>query len=271
MVALWAVATARTIERPRPWWPSLGAGALGAEALEGLEEALHLAGGDRRRRRWPPRGTRRRRRCRSAPAPGPPGTLWLTALSIRLRTRRSARAASPVAGAGLELALDPQAQGRVARRRVAQDRRDDRGEVERLPPVEAALARGEGQQRLEQSLLLLAERQQPSRGRAEGVDRRGGVGKRLLQQRPPQRHRRAQLVRRVGDEALLGAEGGLEPGEQVVDGVGEVLQLVAGARAGRGARAGCARRSAGSPRSSCAAGAGPGPRPASRARSRPRS
>lgn len=30
----------------------------------------------------------------------PPGTLWRTALSIRLRTRRSARAASPAAGAG---------------------------------------------------------------------------------------------------------------------------------------------------------------------------
>jgi putative ABC transport system ATP-binding protein len=35
----------------------------------------------------------------------------------------------------------------------------------------------------------------------------------------------AQLVPRVGDEALLGAEGGLEPGEEAVDRVGEILQL----------------------------------------------
>jgi hypothetical protein len=39
-------------------------------------------------------------------------------------------------------------------------------------------------------------------------------------------------VGRIGDEALLGAEGGLEPGEEAVDGVGEILQLVARPREG---------------------------------------
>jgi hypothetical protein len=44
--------------------------------------------------------------------------------------------------------------------------------------------------------------------------------------------RGAQLVRGVGDELALGVECGLQPGEQAVDGVGEVLELVA--RAGHG-------------------------------------
>ena len=36
----------------------------------------------------------------------------------------------------------------------------------------------------------------------------------------------------VGDEAALGVEGGFEPAEEPVDGVGQVFDLVAGARKG---------------------------------------
>ena len=49
-----------------------------------------------------------------------------------------------------------------------------------------------------------------------------------VQQRLRERQRRAQLVRRVGRESLLFGDVCLEAREQAVDGVGEILQLVAG-------------------------------------------
>ena len=62
------------------------------------------------------------------------------------------------------------------------------------------------------------------------------VGERHLQQRPLERQRRSELVRRVGDEPPLCLERGLEPGEQVVERVAERLELVVGARPARVAR-----------------------------------
>ena len=41
--------------------------------------------------------------------------------------------------------------------------------------------------------------------------------------------RGAQLVRGVGDEPALGVEGDVEPGQHVVEGVGQLLELVVGA------------------------------------------
>ncbi|WP_345146080.1 hypothetical protein [Nonomuraea rubra] len=52
----------------------------------------------------------------------------------------------------------------------------------------------------------------------------------------------AQLVGGVGDEVALGVEGGLQPGEQVVEGVAELGQLVGGAAEVQGAGGGSRRR-----------------------------
>ena len=58
------------------------------------------------------------------------------------------------------------------------------------------------------------------------------VGQRDLKERAIVGERCPQLVRGVGDEVALGVERGLQPGQQVIDGVGQVLQLVD--RAGQG-------------------------------------
>jgi hypothetical protein len=50
-----------------------------------------------------------------------------------------------------------------------------------------------------------------------------------LEHGPSECERGAQFVGGVGDEAALGLERGFQPGEQVVDGVGEASQLVVGA------------------------------------------
>ena len=105
-------------------------------------------------------------------------------------------------------------------------------EVEGFVSVEAALAACEGEERVGQLLLLLAEGEQPFGGGAEGVDGRVGVGEVRFEQRPLQRKWGAQLVGGVGDEAALGGERGLEPVEQVVEGAGELAQLVVGAAEG---------------------------------------
>ena len=61
--------------------------------------------------------------------------------------------------------------------------------------------------------------------------------------RPLPRERGAQLVGGAGDEVALGGERGLQPGQQPVEGVGELAELVVAARSGPAARAGWWRRS----------------------------
>ena len=131
--------------------------------------------------------------------------------------------------------------------------------------VQAALAAGQGEQRFDQPFLLLACGEHFLAGQAQGGGGGGGVCEGYLDHGAFEGERGAQLVGGVGDELPLGVEGGLQPGEQCVDGVGEVGELVGGARhgqpsaqvvfgdgpGGRGdlpaAAAGCARRAA-SPR-----------------------
>jgi hypothetical protein len=63
----------------------------------------------------------------------------------------------------------------------------------------------------------------------QGADRGVRVGKRDLGQDALAGQRGAQLVGDVGDELALGGEGGLEPAEQPVEGVRQLLELVVGA------------------------------------------
>ena len=65
-------------------------------------------------------------------------------------------------------------------------------------------------------------------GGAQRLERGVGVRQRDLHQRLEPRQRGAQLVRGVGDELALGVEGRVEPREQPVEGVSELLELVVG-------------------------------------------
>ena len=107
------------------------------------------------------------------------------------------------------------------------DRRcGDGGEIDGLTAVDTALAAGEREERVDQLLLLFADGEQLLARVPVGVDARVRVAQRELEQRSLERERRAQLVRGVGDELSLRVEGGLEPGEQAVDGVAEPFELV---------------------------------------------
>jgi len=100
------------------------------------------------------------------------------------------------------------------------------GQVERLADVQPGLAAGEGEQRVDQPFLLLAGDEHPLVRGAQGLDRGVGVRQRDLDDDPLPGQRGAQLVRGVGDEPALRLERRLQPGQQVVDGVAELLELV---------------------------------------------
>jgi hypothetical protein len=65
-------------------------------------------------------------------------------------------------------------------------------------------------------------------GRAQRRGARLGVAQRHLQQGPLAGQRRAQFVRGVRDELALGPERGVQPAEQLIEGVAELLELVVG-------------------------------------------
>ena len=118
----------------------------------------------------------------------------------------------------------------------------DGGEVDGLTAVEAALAAGEREERFDQAFLLLADGEELLARVPVGVDAGVRVAERELEQGALERERGAQLVRGVGDELSLRLEGGLEAGEQSVDGAAELLELVVGSRRGRVGGGGCWRR-----------------------------
>nr|WP_230985368.1 hypothetical protein [Microbispora oryzae] len=102
------------------------------------------------------------------------------------------------------------------------------GEVDRHGVAQSLLAAGQGEQGLDEPFLVPARDQQafqygPQRRRV-GVR----VRERDLGHGPLQRQRCAQLVRGVGDEPALRGERGLQPVQQFVEGVGQLLELVGG-------------------------------------------
>jgi hypothetical protein len=109
----------------------------------------------------------------------------------------------------------------------------DGGEIERLFAVQAALAARQGEQRLEELLLLPPAVDDVFAGRAKFVESEAWIGERDLEHGPLHGERRPQLVRGVGDEVALRLEGGLQPLEQAVDDVCEVFQLVTRTRKGK--------------------------------------
>jgi hypothetical protein len=115
-------------------------------------------------------------------------------LSIRFATRRSISGGSPEIGAGASLVsiCSPSCSdlGAGGEQRVVGDPR----QVQGLGVVEAALAAGQGEQRFEQSLLVLAGGQQLLARRSQRLGAGVRVGERDLEQRPLERQRCPQLV-----------------------------------------------------------------------------
>ncbi len=102
-------------------------------------------------------------------------------------------------------------------------------QIERFRLPDAALAAGQGEQRVDQLLLLLAQGQRLGAGRAQFGRRGVRIGQRHLQQGPLRGERGAQLVRGVGDEVPLRVERRLQPGEQVVERLPQFGELVVAA------------------------------------------
>lgn len=92
----------------------------------------------------------------------PPGRLYRMALSTRFATTISARRGSPVARAG-ERGVDLDSAAFGVLMSLFEHMANEVCKVEGFPLADAALAAGQGQQRLDQPFLLLAEGQLPPR------------------------------------------------------------------------------------------------------------
>ena len=105
---------------------------------------------------------------------------------------------------------------------------DDLGEVEGVPAGDAALAGRQGEECLDEPLLVSAESEGLLAGRAQGIGVGVGVGEGDFEEGSQTREGGAQLVGGVGDEVPLGVEGGFKAGEEVVEDVAQFGQLVGG-------------------------------------------
>ena len=198
-------------------------GASGIESLEWLEDPLELA----------------RRDLRAGVGDGEDG---VTVAGVGCEADAAA-VDVVVDGVAEEVGDEPLDEARVAGRLRRLERgvereavvicgggggRADRGEVDGLLAVEAALAAGEREQRFDQTFLLLADGEELLAGVPVGVDAGVGIAEGELEQGALEGERGAQLVGGVGDELSLRLEGGFEPAEQSVDGGAELLELVVG-------------------------------------------
>ena len=233
--------------RARRRWPRrstararsrLRAGAVGAEPLERLRQPGDLAAG---RGRGPPVSTtsrasaagRRSRRPGSSRRP----SLWMTALSITLSTIRASSAAAaprPPASGGTSVGHGQPFRVAMSAARAATARDDQAAEGDRRPARRARRA-ARGPARGSRRAAGRPGRARCAAGRPARPSAAAAVrlGHRHVQRRPHGRQRGAQLVRGVGDEPALRGERRLQPFQQPVDGVGEVLDLVGRARHGQ--------------------------------------
>ena len=217
--------------------PEAGAVAARAavQALEGLEQRGDRRLRDHRRRRWPPR-----RRCtaparRSVRTSTRPARAGCGARRSRRGWRRGARAAggrraparrprSRVARPGAR--RRPRRRSGRARARARRRGRPGRGAAtpasERASVSSAWIRRSVAVGRVAHRLGHLAQL---------GV-RGVGVGERDVELGADHAQRRAQLVRGVGHEAPLAGERGRQALEHPVEGVGQLLELVARALQG---------------------------------------
>jgi hypothetical protein len=155
----------------------------------------------------------------------PRGVLCRSALSARLAIRRSASRGSPVAGA------EARAVRMASCRSCASDcwacstwlARVARSKGSRLSSP--AWPRERGEQRLDDPFLVCPGGEHPLAGGTQRLGVGLWVGQRHLDNDPLQGQRGAQLAGGVVGEPALGGERGLQPGDQVIEGVPEILKL----------------------------------------------
>ncbi|MCQ0012228.1 hypothetical protein LUX73_51395 [Actinomadura madurae] len=220
----WAVAVARTIDRPSPEPRSERTRSLPSRA-ERLEDRLHLVGGDGRAGVGDD--------DLGPPVPSPGGDVDLAALVVvpdrvldevlhepldeHRVTPRGGRAEPPV---------DGHVAGPGLRGGLLEDVPRHVGQVQRPGVHHDVLGAGEGEQPVDEPLVPPVDDQERL---AQPFDVVGRVraAHRHVDQRPVDRERGAQLVRGVRDEPALPVERPRQPAEHRVEGVGQLLDVVA--------------------------------------------
>ena len=195
--------------------------ALGAEALERLEEALDLVRRDDRA------GVRHREAGRFAGRDLDPAARDVVPHRVvdEVRDEDLQQPRVTCDSRGRQRGVDPH---RIAGPGIHHVPRQDR-QVDGFPPLDSPLARRQRQQRVDQPLLRPPQHQHLMARRPQRVDAGVRIGEGHLQQRPLGGERCAQFVRRVRHEPLLRLERRLQPREQVVERVGEQRELVVAA------------------------------------------
>ena len=226
MVAPWAAAMALTMDRPRPWpWPSRRAG-RGPSRSKGWNRRSTSVGNVVPS--WSPTGQHQPPVVPVVTWMSPPGTLCRTALSISLAASCWIRSGSPSRMAGRRSAWTFRPRRPIPGRGTASAAlvmaARSRGSCSPAPASLLARVSSDLMRRscsaLEASSCRLTACQVPAV--------LSWVGEGYLEQGAFPGQGRAQLVRGIGGEAPLGVERGLQPREQVVEGVGEFLELVVG-------------------------------------------
>src|SRR5689334_9063046 len=206
---------------------TVAVGGAGAEPLEGLEQAVDRGGRDDR----PGVGYRQD----GAGVAGPGGDLDISARDVvpdgvvdQVGGQLLDQKRVTVEDDGLDVGVDVQAEAADRGAGGGQGFAGDGRQVEGLGLAGPGFAAGQGEQRLDEAFLLGVGGEQVLADGLPGGGGGGGVGEGDLEQGAFPGQGGAQLVGGAGGEAPLGAEGGFQPCEQAVEGVGEFLELVVG-------------------------------------------
>jgi hypothetical protein len=204
---------------------AVGAGGARAEPLEGLEQAVDFGGRDDLA------GVGHRQDGAGVADLG--GDLDFPAADVvpdgvvdQVRDQLLDQERVTVEGGGLEIGLDVQAEAADRGAGGGQGFAGDGGQVRGLALAGADFAAGQGEQRLEEVFLLGVGGEQFPADALPRIGGRGRVGEGDLEQGAFPGQWGAQLVGGVGGEAPLGIERCLQPREQVVKGICELLELV---------------------------------------------
>jgi hypothetical protein len=203
----------------------VGPGRARAQAPERLEQAIGLSGLDHR----PGVGDRQN----GAGAAGRRGDLDVSPRQVvpdgvldQVARQLLNQERVAVEGSGQQVGVDLQAELADRGTGGGQDSAGDGGQVDGLALVDAGFTAGQGEQRFDEALLLSVGGEQFPADGLPGLEGGIRIGQGDLEQSAFPGQGSAQLMRGVRGETLLGAEGGFQPPEQPVKGVGEFLELV---------------------------------------------
>src|ERR1035437_6383978 len=208
------------------------AGGARAEPLEGLEQAVDVGGRDD----LP--GVAHRQDGVTAAGPGgdldiPAGDVVPDGVVDQVGYQLLNQERVTVEDGGLDVGVDVRAEAADPGLGGGQGSAGDVRQIQGLALAGVGLAAGQGEQRLDEAFLLGVGGEQLLADSPPGAGGARRVGEGDLEQGAFPRQRGAQLVRGVGGETPLGVERGLQTREQVVEGVGEFLELVVGSVQGQ--------------------------------------